>query len=485
MSLPRSRSLARLRGVPVRPTTLLVIVLALTLPGAASAQAACAEVPGVHRCPVWTMQHDVGGPGGHTSDEADAVAVAPDGGRVFVSGGTSGQAIEVLALEAGTGEPAWTARVDGARSDLGTYVALRMAPDGSRLFLLASTPGGDFLIVALDPATGDDLWSAEWGGGGSDLARDLAVSPHSTEVYVTGSSEARGKKTLVLVALSAAAGTELWTVRYSGPTPSWSSGSTGHEVRVSPDSTRVFVAGRSSGNSSTDLVTLAYDVPEEDEEPSASWAWVERFTPAVNVGVGSRVGFAVSEDGDRLVTSGEGDNNFWTIGYDAAQGDELWSAELHGTALSEGWVSTLDETAVEISEDRVFVAISKAWDPGPLMASYDLDTGAELWSTRNAAGPALSEAGFVVSPGGDSLYTLTSSVEVGYGAAVAAWDAANGSLEWVGRMQPTRDGIYGNALAISPSGDALYATGGTSPPERGFAEIMNRTADFLTWSYDL
>jgi hypothetical protein len=247
-------------------------------------------------------------------------------------------------------------------------------------------------------------------------------------------------------------------------------------VRVSPGGERVYVAGRSTGSSNIqgtnyDLVTLAYDVPEPDETPSTAWAWEARFTAAFNSGVSGRVGLAVSEDGSRVVMSGEGDNNFWTVGYDAADGGELWSGELSGTALSDGWVSTLDEAKVQIAGDRVFVAISKAWDPGPLLASYDLATGAELWTTRYAAGPPLETSAMVIAPGGDAIYTLASTLDVTYGASVAAFDPDSGEQRWVGRMNAADEEVFGNGLAISPSGVD--------------GQSLTRTGDFFTWRYDI
>ncbi len=102
----------------------------------------------------------------------------------------------------------------------------------------------------------------------------------------------------------------------------------------------------------------------------------------------------------------------------------------------------------------MFVAISKAWDPGPLLASYALDSGAELWSMRNPTGPPLDESSMVISPDGDTLYTLVSTLDAGYGASVAAWDANTGVPQWMGRM-------------LSPSGDALSRLEG--PPRQSAA----------------
>ena len=480
--------------VAVQHVLAVATAFVLATPLLAAAEPLCVEVPVANdRCPAWTAVHDATDAEGNTGRE-EAVAVATSGGRVFVAGGTEVGApvIEIQALAAETGQELWTARVGGALSGLSGGLALAAAPDGSRLFLMATSTAADFLVVSLDPATGAIQWTTTYDGsaGGPDHARDLAVSPDSNELYVTGWSEPPGERqALVLLALSASDGAQLWTMRYRGPTRYYAARDSGHAVSVSPDGGRVFVAGRSTGSSrlegtNFDLVTLAVDVPDQDQQPSAGWAWVGRFTVAVNVGVSGRVGLGVSEDGTRVVMSGEGDNNFWTVGYDATGGEELWSAELHGTPISQGWVSTLDEAKVEISEGRAFVAISKAWDPGPLVASYDVDTGAEQWTARYLAGPPLGTSGMVLAPDGDTVYTLASSLDAGYGSSAAAFDAETGSQLWVGRMNSANEHIYGNALAISSSGDALLATGGISEPEVDGQDV-SWTGDFLTWSYPL
>jgi len=467
----------------------IATALALAIPLVASGEPLCVEVPVANdRCPSWTVTHDV--PGGDGTDEASDVVATDD--VVVVAGpvGTGTPAVELVGLDPESGQERWTSRVDGVVGGFGDTTALSVAPDGSAVFLAGNTSESDILVASLDSATGALLWTTTYDGGGTEYAQDLAVAPDSAEVYVTGSSHAPGERQgLILVALSAEDGGELWTMRYQGPTRYYAARDTGHTVRVSPDGERVYVAGRSTGSSSLegtnfDLVTLAYDVPGVDEAPSSQWAWAGRFTVALNAGVSGRVGLGVSDDGSRVVMSGEGDNNFWTVGYDAAGGQELWSGELHGTPVSRGWVSTLDEAKVEISGDRVFVAISKAWDPGPLLASYDLGTGEEQWTTRYPAGPPLETSAMVLAPDGGTIYTLASTLDVTYGASVAAFDPETGEQRWVGRMNAADEDVFGNGLAISPSGDALFATGGLSTYEVDGQELT-RATDFFTWSYSI
>ncbi|MFN2543531.1 MAG: PQQ-binding-like beta-propeller repeat protein [Actinomycetota bacterium] len=478
-----------------RIATLGAIALVMAIPFPASAQPICQQVPVVNdRCPTWVATYDVPDTNGnHQFDEAVDVAVDPSGSRVFVVGGSTagGPGADVLALAPASGQTLWRTTIPQASDGVGYRTQLALAPDGSALFLV-TTADTDILVTALDPDSGHVRWARTYDGpeGGADVARDVAVSPDSSQLYVTGSTDANGGD-LLLIGLSTSDGRLLRNLEYGSPYNPLRGWDTGYAVAVSPDGGRVYVAGRSEGASNLqgtnfDLITLALDVPRAHDGPhgtvsSPAWTWVRRFTAVRNAGVSGRVGIAVSEDGSHVVTSGEGFNNFWTVGYAAPGGTQQWSTELSGTPLSQGWVSTADESLVRVDRGRVFVAITKALDPGPLLASYDLATGDELWTARYPAGPPLGSADMVVSPDGRTVYTLASALDAGYGASLAAFDAGSGSQLWVGRLNSATDRIFGYALAISPSGHALFAAGSIETPEVE-GQDLKWTSDLLTWS---
>jgi hypothetical protein len=69
------------------------------------------------------------------------------------------------------------------------YFAARLLGDGSTPVMIGTTPVvGDFvgniIAVRLAGATGAPMWAKQWGGGGQDFPRAVAVS--GTDVYVTG-----------------------------------------------------------------------------------------------------------------------------------------------------------------------------------------------------------------------------------------------------------------------------------------------------------
>ena len=80
---------------------------------------------------------------------------------------------------------------------LDVATALRVAPDGSSVFVTGQTetPTGDALhTIAYDAATGVQAWSARYEQPGyRDVAAvgDLGVSPGGGRVYVTGTTHRR------------------------------------------------------------------------------------------------------------------------------------------------------------------------------------------------------------------------------------------------------------------------------------------------------
>jgi hypothetical protein len=109
-------------------------------------------------------------------------------------------------------------------------------------------------------STGTTLWVKRYNGTGDwyDFAEALGVSRDGSSVFVTGSS--RGSTAsyddFTTVVYDASIGTKLWVTRYDGPLHS-SDGA--RSLGVSPDGSRVFVAGYSYGSTNTqDYATVAY-----------------------------------------------------------------------------------------------------------------------------------------------------------------------------------------------------------------------------------
>ena len=185
----------------------------------------------------------------HGSDYGGPVAVSPGGATVFVTGetdgaGGAGAIYATVAYSAATGRQLWV----GRRHE-GYLRGMAVRPDGTAVYVTA-TSGGGFLTVADSAATGTQLWASRHSNGDNG---PVAVSPDGTTVYVTGTS--RSDQGYATIAYSAATGRQLWASRYRGPA------NLGYAccLAVSPDGTAVFATGESyGGQSNYDYATIAY-----------------------------------------------------------------------------------------------------------------------------------------------------------------------------------------------------------------------------------
>jgi hypothetical protein len=111
---------------------------------------------------LWSRHYD--GPG-HFVDEAYALGVSPDGSQVFVTGVSSGSAdvgefyaqdYATLTYDAATGGRLWMRRYDGPAGSSDRGAALAVGPDGSRVFVTGASPG---------VTSGDDYATVAYGSG--------------------------------------------------------------------------------------------------------------------------------------------------------------------------------------------------------------------------------------------------------------------------------------------------------------------------------
>jgi hypothetical protein len=193
--------------------------------------------------PVWARQFGTAG-----TDTASAVAPVPDGDAVVA--GTTDGALEVEQFGA---EDGWMARFDPFGNlrwitQLGTTAADRFfgvaaggdARRGTELFCAVGSTGGalgdttlgseDAVAVAVD-ATGDRLWTTQFGSAGDDRAAAVATDGGSVYVAATvggpvdGAEEAElpsgvgglGGRDVLLAGLDAATGELRWAVQLGGP----------------------------------------------------------------------------------------------------------------------------------------------------------------------------------------------------------------------------------------------------------------------------
>jgi hypothetical protein len=142
----------------------------------------------------WVARYN--GPG-NGSDIAASIAASPDGSKVIVTGtsvgATTGSDYATLAYDAAGGTQLWEARYPTTGGSTDEAKSLAISPDGSKVFVtgLTGTIGSfDYGTVAFDASTGTLLWGARYNGPDDmdDWAFAVRVSPDGTKVFVTGLS---------------------------------------------------------------------------------------------------------------------------------------------------------------------------------------------------------------------------------------------------------------------------------------------------------
>ncbi|HYT30105.1 MAG TPA: PQQ-binding-like beta-propeller repeat protein [Actinomycetota bacterium] len=418
------------------------------------------------------------GSGGGT-DEAQAVATSPDGSRVFVTGyaqGGRGNGYVTIAYDAGSGSAIWT-RYGPAFDSLGRAIAV--SPDGSKVFVSGQREVAPFdyrySTLAFDAGTGRLLWNRlhNGPGKGADVALAVGVSPDGTRVFVTGQSKgAYSGLDYTTVAYDADTGAGLWSARYDGPGRGTD---VARSLAVSRDGSEVFVTGWSTGASSgLDYATVAYDAA------TGAALWVQRLS-----GPGQfddrALSVAVAPDGSSVVVTGSSyltasGQDAVTVAYDAATGNARWVRRYNGPASG---IDLTDSVTIGPDGTKAFVTgytfsgfrSGTAYDWVTL--AYDMATGTPLW-LRRYAGPSSERAYAVaVSPDGTRVFVTGSTTS----AATVAYDATTGSLLWARSYHGPND-IYDDsyAIAVSPDGSKVFVTGWR-------LEVGTYDYDYLTVAY--
>ncbi|MGW3566565.1 protein kinase domain-containing protein [Streptomyces sp. NPDC000941] len=140
------------------------------------------------------------------NDGLGTVVVPPSGDRVFhlMSTYDSGQDAGIQMLNAGKkGAPGWKATLPEATGDVSRLPNL--CPVGGTLVYAADS------LIALDPATGDRIWTKKQPAKGYGGFGIPAANANGSQVFVTTQTEdAAGRTTLTLHALDPRSGEEKW-----------------------------------------------------------------------------------------------------------------------------------------------------------------------------------------------------------------------------------------------------------------------------------
>jgi hypothetical protein len=448
---------ARRRPFGIRwPATVMVLIGAIATAPLAGANEGPAPA---RRGELWVSRFD----GGTSSDSVVAMALSPDDSRVFVTGRVESEDyipsdIETIAYDAGTGTPLWEQRWDGPGHEFDDPEAIAVSPDGTKVFVTGSSDWGNAqgvsnVTLAYDAAAGTKLWQRLHKSGRVSVGRAVAVSPDSSIVYVTGLSGAA----YGTFAYDADTGSILWFRQfYSGTSTSNAIG-----VALSPDGSTVFVTGSTHGEDThDDYATIAYDAATGDPR------WVRFFNAPSNTNDEAE-SIAVSPDGTEVFVAGttwDTTDHYSTVAYAAATGLQLWVQMSKGTGYND------DAFALAVSPDgsgvfvtgRTELAGSTRWDYGTL--AYDARTGARLWKRLyNGPGDETDTAAAItVSPDDANVLVTGASTGVGSGLdfGTVVYDAATGALRSIRRFNgPGNGDDSAKAVAVSPDGSIVLVSG--------------------------
>jgi hypothetical protein len=280
---------------------------------------------------LWARRYK--GPG-EVLDQADGLRIAPDGQTVVVTGQSYGSLDSsfyskyvTVGYAAGDGTRLWIKVTNGVPEEN----ALALSPDGTRVFMTGAVAGTtsdfDYTTVALDASTGLKVWGQHFNGraNGNDFAVSVGVSPGGSKVYVTGRSEgATTSGDYATIAYRASDGSQRWVRRYDGQANEYD---TPAALAVAPDGSRIVVTGQSPGATNDEYATVAYD-------PSGTQVWAKLYDGAADA-PSSAYDLAVTGEPATVVVTGTSAGSttvldYATVAYDAATGTRLWASRYDG-----------------------------------------------------------------------------------------------------------------------------------------------------------
>jgi WD40 repeat protein len=462
MRIIKSRTLRLAAVLALLAAGPLATASGIALAGTASGPAVAGTAsPGGTR--LWTERF----PGGTGQwGQGLSEAVSPDQPVVYVTGITlttsSGMwDFGTVAYDSATGATLWTAHSTAWHITAGnivSYPAVSVSPDGSMVFVVGQFPRAghfSYLITAYDAATGAQLWTAQPSGLATLPVHPVTVSPDSATVYVTsnpGGAIRAGYKT---VAYNTATGAPTWSATTRFPqvfNPSVD------DVTMAPDGSAVFVTG--------DAGTVAYDAT------TGATLWLDHYQQSSDW---HPVGMAASPDSSRIYittqasTSGcrTGNTCFRMAAYDAATGTSVWTHRF--LAATSG-----NPVGMALSPDGSRLFVTTQPDLGNFaIIGYAAASGARLWT---ANGPGTGQQGnqpadLAVSPAGSEL------IETGFTSTgnydeymTVSYDPATGAQRWLkyAKDTPARNTFSrASAVTFSPDGTQVFVTGSDASAHSG------------------
>jgi DNA-binding beta-propeller fold protein YncE len=212
------------------------------------------------------------------ADYATSIAVNSTTGVVYVSGqsgfnGTIDYATEAISS---AGKKLWVRHYNGTGNGTDTAQAVAVSPATGDVFVTGLSWGGatgyDYATVGYS-ASGTQVWAERYArsGSGSDVATSVAVNASGSAVYVTGRSLAPNNQYDYVTVAYSATGAKHWLKTYNGPA-GVNADDEAVGVAVNQSTGNVYVTGESYNNTH-----LGYDYATIDYSPAGATLWTSRY----------------------------------------------------------------------------------------------------------------------------------------------------------------------------------------------------------------